>query len=69
MNKTQIIGVVLLAVGILALFFAYNASQAPLEEISNAVTGRYSRETILYFAIGVAGVVGGGLLTIFGKRS
>lgn len=69
MSTSRIIGGVILAVGVFALFFAYNATQAPLEEMSNAVTGRYSGETMWYFALGAAAVVGGGLLVVFGNRS
>ena len=69
MSMGRIIGAVIFALGMFALFFAYNATQAPLEEISNAVTGRYSGETMWYFAAGAAAVVGGGLLVGFGSRS
>jgi hypothetical protein len=62
------IGVVVLVIGALLLGFAYNSTQAPMEELANTVTGRYSDGTMWYFALGVAAVAGGGLLAAFGAR-
>jgi hypothetical protein len=39
-----------------------------MEKMSDAITGRYSNETMWYFAVGVAAAVGGGLLALFGGR-
>ncbi len=59
MGKTKLIGIVLLAVGAVLLFFGFNAANAPVEEISEAFTGRYSNETMVYLiAGGVAAVAG-----------
>lgn len=68
MNKNQILGAVLFAVGAVALGFAFNSTNAPLEQLSNTVTGRYSSETMWYFGVGAAAVVGGGLLFLSGAR-
>ena len=68
MTMHRVIGGVFLAVGLLLLGFAYNATQAPVEELSNTITGRYSSETMWYFGVGIAAVVGGGLLAAFGMR-
>ncbi|MEQ8666450.1 MAG: DUF3185 family protein [Rhodospirillales bacterium] len=68
MTMNRLIGGVVFAVGLLLLWFAYNATQAPMEELSNTVTGRYGNETMWYFAIGIAAVAGGGLLAAFGIR-
>jgi drug/metabolite transporter (DMT)-like permease len=68
MSMNRIIGIVVFAVGVLLLGFAYNATEAPVEQISNTLTGRYSSETMWYFAIGVAAAVGGGLLAVLGPR-
>lgn len=68
MRPAQILGIVLVVVGIVLLGIGYNATQAPAEELSEAFTGRYSRETTWYFILGAAAVVGGGLLAFFGRR-
>jgi drug/metabolite transporter (DMT)-like permease len=64
----RIIGIVIFAIGAAVLVFAYNSTNAPLEKLSNTLTGRYSNETMWYFAIGIAAAVGGGLLAVFGSR-
>lgn len=59
MGKSKLIGIVLLAVGAVLLYFGFNAANAPVEEISEAFTGRYSNETMIYLiAGGVAAVAG-----------
>ncbi len=68
MTMNQIIGAVICAVGVFLLVTAYNSSQAPMEELSNTITGSYSDNTMWYFAAGVAATVGGGLLALFGAR-
>lgn len=62
LQKNQIIGLVIFAVGVALLVAAFNASNAPLDELSNTLTGRFTDETMWYFAAGIAAVVGGGLL-------
>lgn len=68
MQMTRILGVVALALGVTLLSFAYHASTAPIDQIANTLTGRYSNETMTYFAMGIIAVVGGGLLALFGAR-
>lgn len=68
MPMNKILGAVVLAIGALLLGFAYNATNAPLEQLSETVTGRYSTETMWYLAIGAAAIVGGGLLVLAGSR-
>ena len=68
MDMKRIIGIVVLAIGAVLLGMAYHATDAPVERISDAVTGRYSNETMWYFGIGIAAAVGGGLLALFGNR-
>ena len=65
---TRIIGIVVFAIGAVLLGFAYHATNAPLEKLSDTMTGRYSNETMWYFGVGIAALVGGGLLAVFGSR-
>lgn len=59
MNNSKIIGIVLLALGAVLLYFGINATNAPVEEISEAITGKYSDNTMMYLvAGGVAGIAG-----------
>lgn len=68
MNMSRIIGFVALAIGVVLLGFAFHSTNAPMEELSNTLTGHYSNRTMWYFAVGIAAVVGGGLVAVFGRR-
>jgi hypothetical protein len=67
MTQSNILGLVALAVGALLLFFAWRASNAPLEQLSEAMTGRYSSGTMWYVVGGVVGVVAGAALLYCGS--
>ncbi len=59
MSQNRIIGIVLLVAGIIALYFGFNATQAPMEEFGEALTGQYSDKTMMYLIGGaVAGIAG-----------
>lgn len=59
MKFSKVIGILLLAVGVVLLIFGVNAANAPLEEVGEAITGRYSDETMGYLIGGIAaGIVG-----------
>jgi hypothetical protein len=62
------VGIAALAVGVALLGLAYHASGAPLDQISNAVTGHYTNQTVWYLVSGIGVALGGGLLAMFGKR-
>lgn len=62
----RIFGLVLLAVGVVLLLFGLNSSQAVGEKVMEGITGRFTKETMLYIIGGVALIVGGGALVLFG---
>lgn len=68
MRMTQILGAVALVIGLVLLGFAYQASNAPMEQVSDALTGRYTNQTMWYLIVGIAAAVGGVLLVAFGSR-
>jgi nitrate reductase gamma subunit len=55
----RILGLVIFAVGIVILAFGINASQAVPEKALEAVTGKYTGNTMMYIIGGVAMIVGG----------
>lgn len=69
MNSNQIVGILLVAVGIFLLVFGYNASQAPLDQLSEAFTGKYRDATMLYLVGGIVALVAGGALAMLGRRA
>jgi len=68
MSMTQILGAVALVIGLVLLGFAYQASNAPMEQVSDALTGRYTNQTMWYLIVGIAAALGGVLLVAFGRR-
>lgn len=69
MSGNRIIGLVLVAVGIVLLVFGMNASQAPVDQVTQTFTGRFTQTTMAYIIIGIVAVVGGGLLALMGRRA
>ena len=66
MSQTKLIGIVLLVAGLIALYFGLTATTAPMEELSESLTGRYSDQTMFYLIGGaVAGIAG--LMMLFRK--
>lgn len=59
MNTSKLIGIGLLVLGAVLLYFGFNATQSVGEELSEAFTGKYSQETMLY-------LIGGGIAAIAG---
>jgi LPXTG-motif cell wall-anchored protein len=39
-----------------------------MEQVSNAITGRFTDQTMWYLILGIAAAVGGVLLFAFGRR-
>jgi len=63
------LAVLLLVLGVVLLIFGINASDAPVDRISESLTGKFTDSTMLYLILGVAGIaVGGGMLAL-GRRA
>ena len=69
MSGNRIIGLVLVVVGIVLLVFSMNASQAPVDQVTQTFTGRFTQTAMTYLIIGIIAVVGGGLLALRGRRA
>ena len=69
MGNKRIIGIVLLVVGAALLYFGFQATDAPVEEVRQKVTGDYSDQTMLYLIAGAAAAVAGlAMMLVGGKR-
>jgi hypothetical protein len=69
MATKKIVGLVLLVVGAVLLYFGLEATDAPLEQARETLTGDYSDQTMLYLIGGAAAAVGGLAQLLFaGKR-
>ncbi len=68
MNGAKILGIVLIVVGAILLYFGINATESVGEQVVEGVTGRYTDNTMWYLiGGGVAAAAGIGLL-LFGKK-
>jgi hypothetical protein len=68
MTKTRVLGFIALAIGIVLLVFAVQGSNAPADQITEALTGRYTDRTMLYMISGIAIGLGGLFLLFFGNK-
>lgn len=68
MQFNFLIGLVLLAVGAVLLYFGYSASQGIGEQVHETVTGRFTDSTTWYFVLGIAAAIAGIAMMAFGSR-
>jgi drug/metabolite transporter (DMT)-like permease len=68
MKLNQLAGIVFLGIGVVLLALAYHASKAPLDQLSNTLTGRFTDQTMWYIILGAAAAISGAVLVVFGKR-
>jgi uncharacterized membrane protein HdeD (DUF308 family) len=64
---TRIVGIVLIIVGAILLYFSYEASQSIASEVSEMATNEPTDNTIWYLIGGVAAIIIGLYATIRGK--
>jgi len=64
----RVIGVAVLAIGVVLLYLGYQSSISPVDQALTAATGSYTNTTIIYVVSGVAAVIGGATVTVFGHR-
>jgi len=64
----RLLGLVVLAIGIVLLGFGINASQAVTEKVMEGVSGRYTDQTMWYILGGIALIVGGAALAFSSRR-
>jgi TRAP-type C4-dicarboxylate transport system permease small subunit len=67
MANQKIIGIVLLVVGLILLYFGWQSSQSVGEQLSEAFTGRFTDDTLLLLIGGAAAVVAGAFMAFFRK--
>jgi len=67
MGYQRLVGVVLLVVGILLLYFGWQASESLGDQISQTFTGRFTQEAMWYLIGGAAAAVAGAFM-LFLKR-
>jgi peptidoglycan biosynthesis protein MviN/MurJ (putative lipid II flippase) len=68
MNTLRPLGIMILLLGAVLLAFGYHFSEAPLDQLTNALTGRYSNVTMWYIICGALFAISGGVLILSAKR-
>lgn len=68
MNPVRLVGAACVVAGLVLLALGYRASEAPLEQVSEAVTGRFTDRTTWLFVAGGIAVLGGLFLALFAQR-
>ena len=66
MKPSRIVGIAIFALGAMLLAASYHASNAPIEQLSDNLTGHFSDHTTWQMFAGVAAAVIGALLATFG---
>ena len=67
MATNKVLALVLIVVGLILLFFAYQSSQSLGDQVTEAVTGRFTDSTIWFLILGAASAVAGVGMLIFGR--
>lgn len=65
MVNNRVLAIVLLVVGLLLLFFAYQSSQSIGDQVTEAVTGRFTESTTWFLILGAASAVASIWLLLF----
>jgi hypothetical protein len=69
MPMGRVLGAMALVAGLILLGFGLNASDAPMEQLSETFTGRYSDNTMWYLVGGGAAAFGGLVLLLMGRKA
>ncbi|MCP1677117.1 drug/metabolite transporter (DMT)-like permease [Natronocella acetinitrilica] len=64
MSAQQIMGIILLVVGVILLFAGWQASQSVGEQLHETMMGRFTDSTMWYLIGGIGAAVGGVLLLV-----
>ena len=67
MESQKLIGIILLVVGVILLYFGWQSTQSVGEQLVEGLTGRFSDETLWFIIAGAAAAVGGCFLAFFRK--
>ena len=68
MSSNSWLGAVAVAIGIALLAFGITATSAPIEAVSETLTGKYTNSTMWLIVGGIGAIVGGAVLIGAGRR-
>jgi hypothetical protein len=64
MSPIRLLGLGIAAAGIVLLVLGLNATDSPVDQVSHLFTGKYTHETIMYIAGGLAALIAGGVMAL-----
>lgn len=67
MKDTKLVGIVLLVVGVILLYFGWQSSESLGDQLTETLTGRFTQETMLLIISGAVATVAGLYLTLRGR--
>lgn len=62
MTTNLLVGIILLVVGILLLYFGWQSSQSVADQVTESFTGRFTDSTMWYFVGGAVAVAAGAFM-------
>ncbi|MCC5863432.1 MAG: DUF3185 family protein [Gammaproteobacteria bacterium] len=68
MTSKFIIGLVLLAIGLLLFFLGYQSSQGLDDQVTEALTGEYTDSTVWYWVLGAISSAAGVAMLLLGRK-
>lgn len=68
MTNNRILALVMMAVGLILLLIAYQSSQSMGDQVTEALTGRFTDSTIWLLIIGAASAVAGIGMLVSGRQ-
>ncbi len=67
MGGNKVMGIVLLVIGLILLYFGWQSSQSVGDQLTETFTGRFTDSTMWFLVIGAAAAVGGILIAVVKK--
>jgi hypothetical protein len=68
MPMNRMIGLALLALGVLLIFLGLQSSEGVDDRVSEALTGEYTDSTVWYWVLGAISAAAGAGLLLFGRK-
>lgn len=68
MAAQKIIGLVLLVLGLVLLYFGWQSSQSLGDQVAESFTGRFTEGTMWYLIVGCTALIAGVILTLVRKN-
>lgn len=69
MTPNKILAMVMLVVGMILLYFAYQSSQSLGDQVTEVTTGHFTQSTTWFLIFGAASAVAGAAMLLIGRSA